>query len=195
MQRRSLSDILPRADREKLQDAWDSTRAADDLGPPPAGEYHCRILSGELFTAKAGTPGYKITFEIIDGDHAGRRAWHDIWLTPAALGLAKRDLSRIGVSHFDQLDRPLPHGILATVRLALRRDDDGTERNRVVRFDATGIEPTEPEPFAPDAGPGDGQAAESADTDRLDSDGFHWGDGSQEDPPTPGRGRGAYSQP
>ena len=31
------------------------------------------------------TPGYKIEFEILDGDYRGRKLWHDCWLTPAAL--------------------------------------------------------------------------------------------------------------
>jgi hypothetical protein len=170
--RRSLSDILPRGDRERLQDAWDSTRAADDLGPLPAGEYRCRIMSGELFNARSGTAGFKVVFQVLDGEHAHRRVWYDVWLSPAALPLAKRDLAKIGVTHLDQLERPLPAGILATVRLALRRDDDGTERNRVVRFDPTGIEPAEPEPFTPIA-------------DTTDADGFDWTTGRQTEGTTP----------
>ena len=47
------------------------TKAADDLGPLPAGEYHCRILSGELFTARSGTAGFKLTFEVLDGELCG----------------------------------------------------------------------------------------------------------------------------
>jgi hypothetical protein len=79
-----------------------------------------------------------------------------------------------------------------TVKLAVRRDDDGIERNRAVRFDVTGIEAAEPDPFAPSA---DGTAAEPADIDRRDSDGFNWASGEQQDLPTLSRGRGAYSQP
>ena len=170
-ERKRLSDILPSGDRENLARLWDSTKAADDLGLLPAGEYRCRILDGTLSTAKTGTPGYKITFEIVDGEHAGRRIWHDIWITPAALSMAKRDLSKIGVTRFDLLERPLPPGILATVKLAVRKEDDGTERNRVRDFWATGIEAVEPEPFAPDAGAGDGATSED--------DGFDWTTGRQ----------------
>ena len=172
MQRRSLSDILPRADRDRLAETWETTTAADDLGPLPAGEYHCRILSGELFNSRSGTAGFKLSFEIIDGEHVHRRVWHDIWLSPAALPLAKRDMSKIGITRLDQLERPLPARILATVRLSLRRDDDGTERNRVVRFDVTGIEPAEPEPFTPIA-------------DATDADGFDWTTGRQTEGTTP----------
>jgi hypothetical protein len=154
-ERKRLSDILPRADRKNLDRLWAETEAADDLGPLPAGTYSCRIADGVLFTAKSGTPGFKLTFEVIDGDHAGRRIWHDVWLTPAAMSMAKRDLSKIGITHPDQLEEPLPRGILATVKLALRRDDDGTQRNRVQSFQVTGVEATEPEPFAPNDDPND----------------------------------------
>lgn len=147
-QRRKLSDIVAGADAVgKLRSAWESTAAADDLGPLPAGEYLCRILAGELATSKGGTPGYKLTLEVAEGDHAGRRAWHDIWLTPAAMPMAKRDLGKIGVAQLEQLERPLPVGILVRVRLALRTADDGTPFNRVVHLEAAGIEP--PDPFAP----------------------------------------------
>ncbi len=169
--RKRLSDILPGADRENLARLWETTKPADGLGLLPAGEYSCRILDGTLSTAKTGTPGYKITFEIVDGPHAGRRIWHDIWITPAAMSMAKRDLEKIGVTHFDQLDRPLPSGILATVKLGVRNEDDGTERNRIRDFWATGIEATEPEPFAPDAGPADASTSDDA--------GFDWQAGRQ----------------
>ncbi len=170
-ERKKLSDILPQADRDNLARLWAISKPADDLGPLPAGEYHCRILDGSAFSAKSGTPGYKITFEIADGDHAGRRTWHDVWLTPAAMSMAKRDLAKLGVTSPRQLDQPLPSGMLATVKLALRKDDDGTERNRVACFKVTGIEEPEPEPFAPIA-------------DATDDDGFNWATGQQNETKT-----------
>src|SRR6516164_2954902 len=111
-ERKKLSDILPRSDRERIAGVWDSTKPADDLKPIPAGEYRCRIIDGALFNAKSGTAGYKLTLEVLGGDHAGRRLWHDIWLTEAAMSLAKRDLGKLGVTSFEQLDRPLPVGII-----------------------------------------------------------------------------------
>jgi hypothetical protein len=170
-ERKRLSDILPRADRENLARLWDATKPADDLGLLPAGEYSCRVLDGTLSTAKTGTSGYKITFEIIDGPHAGRRIWHDIWISPAAMSMAKRDLEKIGVTHFDQLDSPVPTGILATVRLVVRKEDDETQRNRVRDFRVTGVEADEPAPFAP--------TTESFDGSMTDADGFNWQAGHQ----------------
>ena len=88
-------------------------------------------------------------FKLLDGDHAGRQFWHDIWLTPAALPMAKRDLGKLSVTSLDQLEQPLPAGIRCAVKLALRRDDDGTEYNRVRRFDVVGIDEPERDAFAP----------------------------------------------
>jgi hypothetical protein len=145
--RQRLSDILRNADREKLAAAWDATKAAGELGPLPTGDYTCRILKGELGVSNSGKPSYKLTLEVAEGEHAKRRCWHDIWLTEAALSMAKRDLAKIGVpvdgfeAMLSHLERPIPSGILLRVRLALRKTDDDREYNRVVRFEAAGTEP------------------------------------------------------
>ena len=150
MTRKSLSDILRNGERERLSTAWGETQAAEDFAPLPSGEYVARIVGGELFTSKTkGTAGYKLAFRVLEGDHQGRQFWHDVWLTPAALRMAKRDLAKLGVGALKQLERPLPPGIRARVKLALRRDDDGTEYNRVRRFEVVGIDPPEADVFAP----------------------------------------------
>jgi hypothetical protein len=157
MPRKSLSEILLQGDREKLATAWQSTKAAEDFAPLPAGDYVATIEAGELFTAKSGTAGYKLTFRVAEGEYTGRRFWADTWLTTPALALAKRDLAKIGVTSLDQLERPLPQGIVCTVKLVLRRDDDGTEFNRVRRFDLLRIDVPQPDPFAPTNGNGEHQ--------------------------------------
>jgi hypothetical protein len=171
-ERKKLSDILLNSERDRLSTLWQSAKPADDLKPIPSGAYRCRIIDGALFNARSGTGGYKLTLEVLEGEHVGRRLWHDIWLTEAAMSLAKRDLEKLGVTSFEQLERPLPDGIVIDARVALRRGDNGDEYNRVSRFDVVGIEPAEPEPFAPGAGPGDGTT--------TDGDGFDWRTGQQE---------------
>lgn len=157
MPRKSLSEILLQGDREKLATAWQSTKAAEDFAPLPAGEYVAAIEAGELFTAKSGTAGYKLTFRVAEGEYAGRRFWCDIWLTEAAVSLAKRDLAKIGVASLDQLERPLPQGIVCAVKVVLRQDDDGSDYNRVKRFDVLRIDAPAPDPFAPANTNGDGE--------------------------------------
>ncbi len=63
--------------------------------------------------------------------------------------MAKRDLGKLGVTALEQLERPLPPGIRCQVKLALRRDDDGNEYNRVKTFEVVGIDEPESDAFAP----------------------------------------------
>jgi len=150
MNRKSLSDILREGDRQNLSRAWGETQAAEDFAPLPTGEYVARIVGGELFTSKTkGTAGYKLAFRVLEGEHQGRQFWHDVWLTPAALPMAKRDLAKLGVTALEQLERPLPPGIRCKVKLAFRKDDDGNEYNRVRTFEVAGIDPPEQDAFAP----------------------------------------------
>jgi hypothetical protein len=146
--RRKLSDIL-NGSGDSLRSAWDATAAASDFAPLPAGIYTARIIGGELSTAKAGTPGYKLTFRVLEGEHAGRQVWHDLWLTAAALPMAKRDLAKIGVTALEQLEKPLPPGMRCHVKLALRKNDDGTEFNRVRTFEVVGVDTLDDDAFAP----------------------------------------------
>ncbi len=163
MTRKSLSDILHDGDRDSLSHAWSETEAAEDFVPLPTAEYVARIVSGELFTSKSkGTPSYKLAFRVLEGDHQGRQFWHDIWLTQAALPMAKRDLGKLGVTALDQLERPLPPGIRCKVKLALRKDDDGTEYNRVRSFEVIEIDEPEQDAFAPLDAPGPAPQPEAA---------------------------------
>lgn len=161
MERKKLSDILANGSKEALSQAWDRTIAAADFAPLPAGEYVAYVVSGELFTSKTkATAGYKLSFRVLEGEHAGRLFWDDLWLTPAALPMAKRDLGKLGVTSLDQLERPLPPGIRCKVKLVLRRDDDGTERNRVRSFEVVGIDSPEQDAFAPQSPNGNTQRSE-----------------------------------
>ena len=144
--RKKLTDIL-NGNGGSFKSVWDTTAAANEMGPLPAGEYLCRTLAGELFQSKGGTPGYKLTLEVVEGDYTGRRCWHDFWLSPAALPMSKRDLAKLGITSPDQLERPLPAVFRLLVKLTLRKDDNGNEQNKVARFELAGVEP--PEPFAP----------------------------------------------
>ena len=149
-----LTDIIASgSNQSNLQDAWNSTQAADDYGKPlPAGEYVARITQGNLKQSKANqTPGYSLTFEVIEPvEFKGRKFWHDCWLTPAAMPATKRDLGKLGVTSLEQLENPLPKYIRCKCKVAHRKEDNGTESNRLRSFDVLGIDVPEPDPFAPD---------------------------------------------
>jgi hypothetical protein len=146
-----LSDILSNGgNADDLKSLWNETEAAGELAPLPAGDYVAHIVGGTLETSRTnGTPGYKLTFRVCEGSFEGRQFWHDCWLTAAALPQSKRDLGKLGVVSLEQLDAPLPRGIRCKVKLALRRDDDGNERNRVRTFEVVGIDEPEQDAFAP----------------------------------------------
>src|SRR4051794_32659034 len=103
-ERKRLRDILPNSERERLEKTWTVTKAADELKPIPPGVYRCNVINGELFNAKSGTAGYRITFEVCDGEHTGRRVRHDVWLSEPALPMARRDLLKLGIDRFEQLE-------------------------------------------------------------------------------------------
>jgi hypothetical protein len=147
-----LSDILSKSDAgDDLKQLWQDTEAAGEMGPLPAGEYVAHVIAGTLEASRTNaTPGYKLTFRVLEPTaHAGRQFWHDCWLTPAALPQSKRDLGKLGVVSLEQLEAPLPRGIRCKVKLALRKDDDGNERNRVRSFEVVGIDKPERDVFAP----------------------------------------------
>jgi len=135
------------------------------------------IVVGELFTANTGTPGYKLTFEVIEGEHVGRRVWFDLWFTQAAMAITKRELAKIGVQQLEQLDSPLPQGIRAAVRVVVNTSDSGTRMNVVKGFNVTGIERPTGDAFEPSA---DAGAAPEFDPSTFDD---------AHEPPTPKRAK------
>ena len=134
-----LGDILSGSTRDEIENTWNETQAAADMKPPPPGEYVARITGGQLMTSKRKkTPGYEVTFEVIEGIHAGRTFRLPLWLTPLAMPITKRELLKIGVHLFSQLERPLPQGIRCRVKLVLRRNDEGYEHSRVEELNVIG---------------------------------------------------------
>jgi hypothetical protein len=148
--RKSLVDVLNGVDRDELARQFAETEAAGDMLPLPRGEYRCRVTDGELVQSKSGKPGYQLVFTVHAGDHKGRRLWHTAWLTPAALAMTKRDLAKLGVTSVDMLDNPLPAGIVVDVKVVVRADDDGVERNRVTSFEVVDVlaDPTGDDDFS-----------------------------------------------
>jgi len=142
--------VLVGTSRDELARQFAEAEAAGDIQPLARGTYRCRVTDGELVTSKGGTPGYSLTFTVDDEEHRSRKLWHTAWLTPAAMPMTKRDLAKLGVTSLDMLDRPLPPGIVCDVKVVVRADDDGVERNRVVSFVVLDVlaDPTADDDFA-----------------------------------------------
>lgn len=145
-----LSDILANNSGDDLKKLFDDTEAAGERAPLPPGQYVAHIVSGELESSRTNqTPGYKLTFKVIEGEFTERLFWLDCWLTPAALPQTKRDLAKLGVTSLEQLETPLPRFIRCTCKIAIRRTDNGDERNRLRSFEVIGVDEPEPDIFAP----------------------------------------------
>lgn len=133
--RTTLTNIL-QGDIEQLTTHWNAATAAADLSILPAGRYRCRIVEGsEFLSTRKRTPGYRITFEVCEGEHTGCRFLHVIWLTQHAMPMAKRDLKKLGVKKLNQIQGPLPRGLVAEVEVGQIKGEDGLPINRVRRFD------------------------------------------------------------
>ncbi len=118
-------------DRAGLADAFNGTPPAEVLDPIPAGEYQARAVDARLDETRTGTPFYAMRLDVVAGEHAGRRLVARWYLSPAALPYSRRDLAALGLDAFARLERGDVPGGLLRVRVALRRDDDGTGRNEV----------------------------------------------------------------
>lgn len=138
---RRLIDILNGESREDLARRFEETEAAPEYTPVPKGVYSAELSSGELTTSAAGTPGFNLGFTIREGECKGQRVWHTLWLTPAAMPMTKRDLAKLGIERLDQLERPVPPGIICQLSVAVRTDDDGETRNRVTRYEVVEVRP------------------------------------------------------
>jgi len=149
--RKSLTEILGgAAGVSKLRDVWNTTEAAAERAPIPTGDYVALVVSGGASESRTNqTPCYRLEFRILESEHKGARCWHDCWLTPAALPHTKRDLKTLGITTAEQLEAPLPAGIVVKLRVVLRKEDDGNERNAVRSFEFLRIDRPEADPFAP----------------------------------------------
>lgn len=167
--RRRLTDILD-GKTGTLRDAWANTEAAGDFVPLPSGTYECHVHAVELFNARTGTPGAKIRFDVCEGEHAGRVLFRDCWLTPAALPQTKRDLGKLGLDSLEKLEAAdVPPGrIRCKVRVALRADDGGEQRNKVRGFDVLGIDEPTRDAFAPPDAAAEPTAPATADPTAFD---------------------------
>lgn len=123
-------------------DQFDRAEAAPEYKPVPAGFYHAKVLKGEMIQTRAGADGYRMRFEILEGDFAGHTLARTWTFTPKALPYAKRDLAAFGLTTAAQLLAPFPPALQVVVcklTVALQRGDDGLERNDIKRIDVLRI--------------------------------------------------------
>ena len=122
--------------------------------PIPPGKYEVDVLRSELKRAKTGTPLYRLSLSVHDGEHAGRKLWRDYFLTENAVAISRRELARLGIESSAQMRQPLPVGLIALAVVGIEQDDrTGERRNTVVSVTKLRIDPPAADPFAPKGGP------------------------------------------
>jgi hypothetical protein len=154
----SLASIL-RGD-DDFQKAWDEAPSTpSDRDPLPAGRYRCLVADGRLAESRQkSTPSYKVAFEVVEGEHTGRKVFLDLWLSPAALRISKPQLIALGFGSAAELQRDCPAlGSLAEVDVVLRADDQGRQWNEVRAFKI--VEAAPADDFAPAEMEDNGRAA------------------------------------
>jgi hypothetical protein len=150
--RKPLTNILPGggASSDDIFDRFDTAEAADDFGPLPKGVYVALAVGGRLDKARTGTDCYTVEFRVTEGEYAGRRLWMTKYFTPAALPYTKRDLAKLGIDSKTKLGQPFPaNRFVCKLTVALRRDDDGTERNEIKNLEVVRVQEPEADPYAP----------------------------------------------
>ena len=166
--KKKLSDIVK--DMAGLKQQWANTKPAPDTDKPiPPGEYVCDLTEGSAFEAKTGTPGYKVTLKVKEGEFVGRLVWHDFYLSEKALPYTLRALAKIGITDPEQLDTGLPAGLVVKAKIVVNKRDDGSERNEVRSWELVAVNAdANPAPTQPDAPPA--PAPWSVNLDNLDND-------------------------
>jgi hypothetical protein len=155
MQRKSLSEILHAGSNAGnwIQNDWNAVAPAPEFAPLPPGKYIAHLVDKAFDTSSRGTPGVKLTFAVVEGEHKGRKLWYDIWLTDAAAPQARRDLAKLGITNKAQLEFALStdERIRCELRVVTWKGDDGDTFNVVRSFEAIGLDDVPRDPFAPPA--------------------------------------------
>lgn len=110
--------------------------------PMPAGRYLAVIVDSEMKTTAAGTGEYlSLTFEIIDGEFANRKLFHNLNLdnpNQTAVQIARAELSAIcrAVGVMNPADSGELHNLPMVIKVGLeKRKDTGEMQNRIKAFE------------------------------------------------------------
>jgi hypothetical protein len=111
----------------------------DTFAPLPAGEYVAAIVESDWKDTKSGTGRYlKLTLEILEGEHAGRRVWDMLNLensNQTAVDIARKSLA--GICHALGImiprDSSTLHDKPLRIKLAVQAASGGYEASNRVK--------------------------------------------------------------
>lgn len=119
----------------------DDVEPRSGFDPLPAGKYKAVITESEEKQTKAGTGSYmQFTFEVIDGDHKGRKLWARLNLnnpSDVAVGIARSELSAIcrAVNVRQLRDTQQLHDLPMLIKVTAKKDGDGEVRNEIKGYE------------------------------------------------------------
>jgi hypothetical protein len=114
---------------------FDATQVepAGSFAPIPAGQYPAVITDSEMKPTRSGNGSYlQLTFEILEGEHRGRKLWSRLNLdnpNPTAVAIAKAELSALcrAVGVMRPKDSVELHNLPMVIRVACRKRADTGE--------------------------------------------------------------------
>jgi len=130
--------------------------AVNDLEPVPLGKYRAVAITGDLRKTTNGKWYYRVTWEITEGEHTGRRVSRMYFLTPEAMEYTIKALKKLGIDRGEKLNEPFPAGRFVCDIQVTVREFNGEPVNEVKSFVVVEKVEPEPDPFAPltaDGGP------------------------------------------
>ena len=88
---------MPKVDFSTVDDV-------EDFSPLPEGKYLCRLTGIEEASTQYGDELWKLRFEVIEGEHAGRYIFDNMVFSQAALKRVKLICSRLGLDVSGEID-------------------------------------------------------------------------------------------
>lgn len=109
---------------------------AQDFAPVPAGTYTCRVSDVEETSTNEGADMWNLTFEIVAGEHKGKRIFDRLVFSEKALKRVKLVCKRFGINvdtdgEIDILPSMfLDKAIALDVEIEAYTDKKGVDKNR-----------------------------------------------------------------
>jgi hypothetical protein len=122
----------------------DEVEPRSGFDPLPPGKYKAVITESEEKQTKKGDGSYmQFTFEVIDGDHKGRKLWARLNLNnpnDQAVGIARSELSAIcrAVNVKQLKDTQQLHDLPMVIKVSAKKDDQGEVRNEIKGYEPAG---------------------------------------------------------
>ncbi len=135
-------------------------KTLDDFEPLPPGEYHVGVVDSGVEQKNNGLQA-KFVYEVINGDHAGRKIHDRMWIThtnPTAAEIGLRSLKTLATSAGHQNpnmvnDTEELHGRELVVRLAVREHEGKHYQDVKAYKPASGQPAAAPRPAVPGRAP------------------------------------------